>query len=138
MQHLPIPPFTADTALAKVQAIQDEWNTGDPETVAQSFSPDGVWRHREEVFKGRAAIKFLVNRRRITATHSQPDREIWAFTSNRISVRFEYEWQHTKTGQWFRSHGNEHWEFNADGLITKRDASVNDILISAVEQRIGR
>lgn len=137
MQLLPIPPFTRDTALAKVQAAEDAWNTRDPEKVTQQYSPDCIWRNREESFQGRAAIKFVLKRIWAIALHCRLVKEIWAFTDNRISVRFEYEWQHARTNQWYRSHGNEHWEFDAHGYMTRRDLSANDIPISAKERRIG-
>ena len=137
MQCLPIPPFTRETALAKVQAAEDAWNTRDPSIVAQANSPDCVWRNREELFQGQAAITYLLERKWAIALHCQLVKEIWAFTDNRISVRFEYEWKHARTGQWYRSHANEHWEFNAHGYMTRRDMSANDIPISDRERRIG-
>jgi nuclear transport factor 2 (NTF2) superfamily protein len=137
MQLLPIPPFSRETAVAKVQAAEDVWNTRDPEKVAQAYSPDCVWRNCEELFEGRAAITYLLKRKWAIALHCRLVKEIWAFTDNRISLRFEYEWQHAMTGQWYRSHGNEHWEFDADGYMTRRDMSANDIPISARERRIG-
>ena len=137
MQRLPIPPFTHDTALAKVQAAEDAWNTRDPEQIAQAYSPDCSWRSRGELFQGRAAIDHLLKRTWAIALHCQLTKEIWAFTDNRISVRFEYEWQHAKTSQWYRSYGNEHWEFNTHGYMTRRDISANDVPICARERRIG-
>jgi len=137
MQRFPIPPYTADTALAKVRAVENDWNTRDPDIVAHGYSLDCVWRNRKEVFHGREAIKFLVKRKWATASHCQPDQEVWAFTANRISVRLKSEWQHVETGQWFRSHVNEHWEFDADGFITRRDSSANDIPIFAPGRFVG-
>lgn len=137
MQRPPLPPFTHETALAKVQAAEDAWNTRDTQKVAQVFTPDCVWRTREELFQGRAAIEFFLKRKWAMALHCQLAKEVWAFTDNRISVRFEYEWQHAGTGQWYRSHGNEHWEFDAQGYMTRRDMSANDIPISAGARRIG-
>jgi len=137
MQRLPIPPFTRDEALAKVQAAEDAWNTRDAKKVAQAYSPDCVWRNREEVFQGRAAIEYFLKRKWSIELHYQLMKELWAYTDNRISVRFEYEWQHAETSQWYRSHGNEHWEFDADGYMTRRDMSANDIVISIDERRIG-
>ena len=136
MQRHPIPPFTRDTALAKVQAAEDVWNTRDTEKVAQTYSADCVWRNREEMFQGRAAITYLLKRKWAIALHCQLAKEVWAFADNRISVRLEYEWQHAKTGQWYRSHGNEHWEFDAQGFMTRRDMSANDIAIVAGDRRI--
>ena len=137
MQCPPIPPFTHDTALAKVQAAEDAWNTRDIQAVAQVYSQDCVWRTREELFQGRAAIEFFLRRKWATALHCKLMKEVWAFTDNRISVRFEYEWQQAQTGKWYRSHANEHWEFDARGYMTRRDMSANDIPISANERRIG-
>ena len=137
MQCPPIPPFTRDTALAKVQAGVDAWNTGDPTSVIQSVSPDCVWRSRENSFKGRAAIEYFIKNKLEIESECRLTTELWAFTGNRISVRFECEWQHIDTGQWYRSHGNEHWEFESDGYMTRRDMSANDIAISAGERRIG-
>ena len=137
MQRLPIPPFTRETALEKVQAAEDAWNTRDPEKVAQAYSPDCIWRNREELFQGRAAIKYVLKRKWAITLHCKLVKEVWAFTDNRISVRFEYEWQHAKTAQWYRSHGNEHWEFDSNGYMTRRDMSANDIPISARERRVG-
>lgn len=137
MQRLPIPPFSRETAVAKVQAAEDIWNTRDPEKVAQAYSPDCVCRNREELFEGRAAITYLLKRKWAIALHCRLVKEVWAFTDNRISVRLEYEWQHAMTGQWYRSHGNEHWEFDAHGYMTRCDMSANDIPISARERRIG-
>ncbi len=132
-----IPPFTAETARQKVQAAEDGWNSRDPEIVALAYSEDSVWRNRDEFFTGRDAIKAFLTRKWRKELHYKLMKELWAFTDNRISVRFEYEWQHSKTGQWYRTHGNEHWEFNDDGLMRRRDMSANDVSISSGERRIG-
>ncbi len=137
MQRPPYPPFTYEDALAKTQAAEDAWNTRDPEMVLQASSPDCVWRNREELFQGRAAIEYLLKRKWATELNYRLVKELWAYTEDRISVRCEYEWQHAETGQWFRSHSNEHWEFNADGYMTRRDMSANDIPISVRERRFG-
>lgn len=137
MQRLPIPPFNREAALAKVQAIADAWNTRDSVKVAQAYSPDCVWRHREDSFQGRAAIEYFLKCKWEIELHYRLTNELWAFTNNRISARFEYEWEHATTGQWYRSHGNEHWEFDADGYMTRRDMSANDIPISVSERRVG-
>lgn len=129
MQRPPLPPFTHETALKKTQAAEDAWNTRNPSTVANASSPDCIWRNREELFQGRAAIEFLLKRKWAIELHYQLTKELWAFTDNRISVRCEYEWQHAESGQWYRSHSNEHWAFNADGYMTRRDMSANDIAI---------
>jgi nuclear transport factor 2 (NTF2) superfamily protein len=136
MLRHPIPPFSLDSALAKVQAAADVWNTRDAGMVIQDISPDSVWRDREESFQGRAAIEYFLERKWAVELHYRLMKELWAYTEKRISVRFEYEWQHAKTHRWFRSHGNEHWEFDADGFMTLRDMSANDILISPGERRI--
>ena len=137
MQRVPIPPFTHDTARAKVQAAEDTWNTRDPEKVVLLCSPDCIWRNREDLFQGRAAIEFFLKRKWSIELHYRLTEELWSHTDNRISVRFEYEWQHAKTGQWYRTHGNEHWEFDADGYMSRREMSATDMPISADERRIG-
>jgi nuclear transport factor 2 (NTF2) superfamily protein len=132
-----IPPFIAATALAKVQAAEDAWNSCDPERVARACSEDSAWRNRDEFFSGRDAIKAFLKRKWARELHYRLMKELWAYTGNRISVRFEYEWQDTCSGQWYRSHGNEHWEFDNQGLMHRRDMSANDIPIEASERRIG-
>lgn len=137
MTRLPIPPFTHESALAKVQAAEDAWNTCDPKLVANAYSQDSEWRNRDEFFQGREAIQDFLTRKWIVELHYRLNKELWSYTNNRISVRFEYEWQHAKTGQWYRTHGNEHWEFDDDGYMRRRDMSANDIPIDAGERRIG-
>ena len=132
-----IPPFTAETARAKVQAAEDAWNSRDPERVARAYSEDSAWRNRDEFFSGREAIKAFLNRKWARELHYRLEKELWAYTGNRLSVRFEYEWQDARSGQWYRSHGNEHWEFDEQGLMRWRDMSANDIAIEASERRIG-
>jgi nuclear transport factor 2 (NTF2) superfamily protein len=136
MQRPPLPPFSYQSAIQKVQAAEDAWNTRDPETVAKAYSEDSSWRNRDEFFTGREAIREFLQRKWSIELHYKLVKELWAFTDNRISVRFEYEWQHARTGQWYRTHGNEHWEFNAGGYMTRRDMSANDIPIAASERRI--
>jgi len=137
MQRPPLPPFDHENALTKVQAAEDAWNSRDPQRVAQAYTVDSDWRNRDHFFKGRDAIvEFLVDKW-ATELHYRLKKELWAFTGNRISVRFEYEWQHAKTGEWFRTHGNEHWEFDDDGYMKRRDMSANDIPIGAGDRRIG-
>ena len=131
------PPFTAVTAAAKVQRAEDAWNTCDPELVALAYSPDSRWRNREEFFEGRDAIRAFLYRKWRRELHYRLLKELWAFTDNRISVRFEYEWQDAESGKWYRTHGNEHWEFDDDGLMRIRDMSANDIPISSDDRRIG-
>ena len=137
MQRPPLPPFSRETALAKVQAAEDAWNTRDPAKVAQAYTPESLWRNRDEFFEGRDAIEEFLTRKWSMELHYRLMKELWAYTDNRISVRFEYEWQCAKTGQWHRTHGNEHWEFNADGFMARRDMSANDIPIAAGDRRIG-
>jgi nuclear transport factor 2 (NTF2) superfamily protein len=137
VQRPPLPPFSLESALAKVKAAEDAWNSRDPGRVALAYSHDSIWRNRDEFFQGRAAIKEFLTRKWSLEVHYKLVKELWAYTENRISVRFEYEWQNAKTGQWFRTHGNEHWEFDADGYMQRRDMSANDIPISAADRRIG-
>jgi len=123
------PPFNAETARAKVQAAEDAWNSRDPERVSLAYSVDSQWRNRDEFFTGREAIKEFLTRKWAKELNYQLMKELWAYTENRISVRFEYEWKDADTGQWFRTHGNEHWEFNDEGLMKRRDMSANDVPI---------
>ena len=132
----PVPPFDRETALQKVKGAQDAWNSRDPKRVAQAYSENSVWRNRDEFFEGRDAIEAFLTGKWEKELHYKLEKELWAFTGNRISVRFEYEWQHSATGQWFRTHGNEHWEFDADGYMSRRDMSANDIPISPNDRRI--
>ncbi|MEN8803692.1 MAG: nuclear transport factor 2 family protein [Thiogranum sp.] len=132
-----IHPFNAETARAKVQAAEKAWNTRNPDTVARACSVDSQWRNRDEFFAGRDAIKAFLTRKWTRELHYQLRKDLWAYTGNRISVRFEYEWQDATSGQWYRTHGNEHWEFNDDGLMRRRDMSANDIPIESHERRIG-
>ncbi len=137
MQRPPLPPFTKETALVKVQAAEDAWNSRNPTKVAQAYTPESEWRNRDEFFVGRDAIEAFLAEKWSRELHYRLMKELWAFTDNRISVRFEYEWQHSETGQWYRTHGNEHWEFDAEGYMARRDMSANDIPISAGDRRIG-
>ena len=132
-----LPPYTAISAAAKVQRAEDAWNTRDPEIVVQAYSPDSRWRNREEFFEGRDAIRAFLHRKWRKELHYRLRKELWAFDQNRISVRFEYEWQDAGSGRWYRTHGNEHWAFDVQGLMSVRDMSANDIPISASERRIG-
>jgi nuclear transport factor 2 (NTF2) superfamily protein len=137
MQKHPLPPFDLESAKAKVQAAEDAWNSRDPKYVAQAYSENSQWRNRTLFLIGREAIeRFLADKWR-QELHYKLMKELWAYSNNRISVRFEYEWQDAKTGQWFRTHGNEHWEFNNDGYMQRRDMSANDVLISSGDRRIG-
>ena len=130
----PVPPFSLETARSKVQAAEDAWNTRDPERVALAYSEDSEWRNRDEFFRGRAAIVEFLRRKWARELDYRLTKELWAFHGNRISVRFEVEW-HDAGGQWFRTHGNEHWEFDADGLMRRRDMSANDVPIAERDRR---
>ena len=129
------PPFTAETARAKVKAAEDAWNSRDPERVALAYTEDSDWRNRDEFFKGREAIKAFLRRKWAKELEYRLMKELWAFTGNRISVRFEYEW-HDAAGQWYRTHGNEHWEFDEAGLMRRRDMSANDVAIRQADRRL--
>ncbi len=129
-----IPPFTEETARAKVKAAQDAWNSRDPERVALAYTEDSQWRNRDEFFTGREAIKEFLTRKWASELDYRLMKELWAFTDNRISVRFEYEW-HDESDQWYRTHGNEHWEFDDEGLMRRRDMSANDVPIEESERR---
>ena len=128
------PPFTEETARAKVKAAEDGWNSKDPERVALAYTVDSVWRNRNEFFTGREAIKEFLTRKWKKELDYRLMKELWTYTGNRISVRFEYEW-HDAAGQWYRTHGNEHWEFDEEGLMRRRDMSANDIPIEEDERR---
>ncbi len=131
----PVPPFTEETARAKVKAAENAWNTRDPEVVAKAYTEDSQWRNRDEFFTGREAIKEFLTRKWAKELDYKLMKELWAYTGNHISVRFEYEW-HDASGQWYRTHGNEHWEFDENGLMRTRDMSANDIPIDESERRL--
>jgi hypothetical protein len=133
----PLPPFTEETARQKVQAAEDAWNSCDPERVAGAYTEDSQWRNRDEFFEGREAIVAFLHRKWSRELDYRLRKELWAFAANRISVRFEYE-SHDASGQWWRSHGNEHWEFDDAGFMRRRDASINDYPIEPDERRIAR
>ncbi|MGI0046322.1 MAG: nuclear transport factor 2 family protein [Nitrosotalea sp.] len=129
------PPFNEETARAKVKAAQDAWNTKNPELVAKAYTIDSQWRNRTEFFKGRDAIIEFLKRKWAKELDYKLMKELWCYTGNRISVRFEYEWRDADTGQWMRTHGNEHWEFYENGLMSRRDMSANDYPIKESERR---
>lgn len=131
----PVPPFTAETAKEKVQAAEDAWNSRDPERVALAYTVDSEWRNRDEFISGRDAIVDFLRRKWERELDYALRKELWCFTDNRISVRFEYE-SRDADGKWWRSHGNEHWEFDEHGLMRRRDASINDYEIDVSERRI--
>lgn len=131
----PTPPFTEETARQKVHAAQEAWNSRDPEVVVGSYSAESRWRNREEFFEGHEAIKHFLRRKWSRELDYRLRKELWSFGSHRIAVRFEYECR-DRAGQWWRSHGNELWEFDDEGLMTRRDASINDYPIEESERRI--
>ncbi len=128
------PPFTPESARAKVQAAQDAWNSRDPNRVALAYSESSEWRNRDRFFTGRDAIRDFLKDKWSHELDYKLMKELWSYTDNRISVRFEYEWRNHK-GQWFRTHGNEHWEFDPDGLMRRRDMSANDVEINESDRR---
>ena len=130
-----VPPFTRETALAKVQAAEDGWNSCDPERVALAYTEDSQWRNRADFFTGRKAIKAFLTRKWEKELDYRLMKELWAYTDNRISVRFEYEYRDAADGQWYRTHGNEHWEFDENGLMQRRDMSANEFPIKESERR---
>lgn len=125
----PVPPFSAETATIKVRAAEDGWNSCDPGRVAQAYSLDSAWRNRAEFVTGRDAITAFLSRKWSRELDYRLIKELWAFTGNRIAVRFAYEWR-DDSGHWFRSYGNENWEFDAQGLMTRRFACINDLPIA--------
>jgi nuclear transport factor 2 (NTF2) superfamily protein len=129
----PVPPFTAATAAQKARGAENAWNTREPGRVALAYTPDSRWRNRSEFFQGRAAIAAFLTAKWEKEQGYRLIKEVWAFTENRIAVRFAYEW-HDETGDWFRSHGNEQWEFNAHGLMQRREASINDVPIAEADR----
>ena len=130
----PVPPFTLESARLKVQAAEDAWNSCDPERVALGYTEDSVWRNRDVFVEGRPAIIAFLRAKWERELDYSLRKAMWAFDQNRIAVRFQYE-SHDRSGQWFRSYGNELWEFNVDGLMYRREASINDIRIDAVDRR---
>ncbi|ADU35662.1 DUF1348 family protein [Variovorax paradoxus] len=130
----PLPPFTLETATKKVQAAEDAWNTRDPVRVSLAYTPDTEWRNRADFVNGREQVVEFLTRKWEREHDYRLKKTLWAFMDNRIAVRFEYEW-HDAAGQWFRSHGNENWEFNEKGLMQKRYASINDQPIAESERK---
>ena len=134
-QRPPLPPFTEETAKLKIQAAEDAWNSKDPDRVSLAYSPDTEWRNRSEFLKGRDEVRAFLERKWNKELDYRLKKTYWTHTNNRIAVRFEYEW-HDDSGQWFRSYGNENWEFDKDGLMQKRFASINDLPIQESERRV--
>ena len=130
----PVPPFDEQSARAKVQAAEDAWNTHDPEKVSLAYTEDSTWRNRSEFFIGRPAIVEFLTRKWEKEQEYRLIKELWAFHENRIAVRFQYEW-HDAAGDWFRSYGNEQWEFAENGLMRRREASINDVSIKESDRK---
>ncbi|WP_089915402.1 nuclear transport factor 2 family protein [Chitinophaga rupis] len=133
-QKHPLPPFTRETALQKVQMAEDAWNTRDPQRVSLAYTIDTEWRNRDQFINGRAEVQAFLTKKWEKELDYKLKKELWSFTDNRISVRFEYEW-HDAAGQWFRSYGNEQWEFDANGFMQKRYASINDLIIDSKDRK---
>jgi hypothetical protein len=130
----PVPPFTLETATAKVRAAEDAWNTRDPERVAGAYTPDSRWRNRAEFFQGREEIVAFLRRKWAREVDYRLIKELWAFHENRIAARFVYEY-HDDSGNWFRAHGNEQWEFDGEGYMRRREASINDVPIREQDRK---
>lgn len=133
-QKPPLPPFTLETAVQKVRMAEDAWNSRDPERVALAYTIDSRWRNRAEFPVGRDEIKEFLTRKWARELDYRLIKEIWTFADNRIAVRFAYEW-HDANSQWFRSYGNENWEFDRNGLMQRRFASINDLAIAEVDRK---
>jgi len=133
MARPPLPPFTLETATQKVRMAEDAWNTRDPARVAGAYTEDSRWRNRAEFLQGRSAIIAFLQRKWARELEYRLIKELWAFHENRIAVRFQYEW-HDDSGNWYRSYGNEQWQFEADGLMRRREASINDVPIRETER----
>ena len=129
-----VPPFDAETARLKVQAAQDAWNTRDPQRVAGAYTPDSVWRNRSEFVRGTGEIVAFLTKKWEREHEYVLRKSLWAFRDSRIAVRFQYEW-HDRDDQWWRSYGNELWEFTGDGLMSRREASINDVAILEEDRR---
>jgi len=130
----PVPPFTRESAIQKVRLAEDAWNSRDPEKVSLGYTPDSRWRNRSEFANGRAEIVAFLTRKWARELDYRLIKELWAFTDNRIAVRFAYEW-HDDAGNWYRSYGNENWEFDENGLMKVRHASINDLPIKEADRK---
>ncbi|MGG7552938.1 DUF1348 family protein [Chryseobacterium arthrosphaerae] len=133
-QKHPLPPFTLETAKQKIQLAEDAWNSQDPEKVSKAYTIDSEWRNRDTFVNGREGIVLFLQKKWEKELNYKLKKEYWAHTDNRIAVRFEYEYQ-TKEGNWFRAYGNENWEFDENGLIAKRYASINDLAINEEDRK---
>lgn len=134
-KRYPLPPFTMETALQKVQAAEDAWNTKDPEKVSLAYTIDTEWRNRTDFINGREEVKQFLKRKWEKELDYKLKKELWGFKDNRMAVRFEYEW-HDAAGQWYRSYGNELWEFDENGYMQKRFASINDLAIAEADRKL--
>jgi len=134
-KRYPLPPFNMETALQKVQAAEDAWNTKDPEKVCLAYTIDTEWRNRTDFINGREEVKQFLTRKWEKELDYKLKKELWGFKENRMAVRFEYEW-HNAAGQWYRSYGNELWEFDENGLMQKRFASINDLEIEEADRKL--
>jgi len=134
MPRPPLPPFTVETAAQKARMAEDAWNSRDPSRVALAYTENSCWRNRSEFFQGRAAIEAFLERKWQRELDYRLIKEVWAFRENRIAVRFAYEW-HDDSGHWFRSYGNENWEFDGEGLMAVRHASINDVVIAESDRK---
>ena len=134
-QKQPLPPFNFETATQKVQLAEDAWNTQDPEKVSLAYTIDTEWRNRDLFINGREEVRAFLTAKWKKEFEYKLKKELWAFTDNKIAVRFEYEW-HDSKGQWFRSYGNENWEFDENGFMKKRFASINDLAINESDRRL--
>ena len=130
----PLPPFTCETAHQKVRAAEDAWNNKDPGKTALAYTPDSEWRNRDEFLRGHAQIVAFLTRKWAKEQDYRLIKELWAYSEHRIAVRFAYEW-HDDKSQWYRAYGNENWEFDAQGLMQKRYASINDLAIAKSERK---
>ncbi|KUJ62384.1 histidine kinase [Flavobacteriaceae bacterium CRH] len=133
-QRHPLPPYTLETAKQKIQLAEDGWNSQDPERVSLAYTPDSEWRNRSEFVNGRAEIVAFLTKKWQNEKNYKLKKEYWAHTDNRIAVRFEYEYQNPE-GKWFRAYGNENWEFDENGLMEKRYASINDLEITEADRK---
>ncbi len=134
MARPPLPPFTVETAAQKVRMAEDAWNTRDPERVSLAYTPDSRWRNRSDFLTGRAEIVTFLTAKWRRELDYRLIKELWGLNDNRIAVRFQYEW-HDADGAWYRSYGNEQWEFDAEGLMRRREASINDVAIAESDRR---
>lgn len=134
-KRYPLPPFNMETAQQKVQAAEDAWNTKDPEKVCLAYTIDTEWRNRTDFINGREEVKQFLTRKWEKELNYKLKKELWGFRENRMAVRFEYEW-HDAAGQWYRSYGNELWEFDENGLMQKRFASINDLEIEEADRKL--